>query len=237
VNVLFPHIRGDLMAESQDHEVVLDFEPDFAAPRRGIPLDEAGIAARYYNNIGVENIAAGNYAVAYAYFKAAVRAEPEYVSPYGNLAVLYRRAGHEAEAEKFLRYAISLDGNTDVAMHELHRFLKDHGRVAEAAEVEHKLEAHQQKDPYHWIGLALLDMEKKDFSRAVDKLERANEIAPTFVEVHRYLAVAYARVGNPQKAREELDVLAHVGGSFDKVAFLRRKLDKLDRMETTPQQQ
>jgi Tfp pilus assembly protein PilF len=227
VNVLFPHIRGDLMAESQDHEVVIDFEPDYAAPRRGIPLTEAGILARYYNNVAVENMAAGNYPTAYAYFKAAVRAEPSYSSPYGNLAVLYRRLGHDEEAERLLRYAVGLGGNTDVALHELHRFLKDHGRLREAGEIERKLEARQASDPYHWIGLALANMEKNEMARAIDELQQANDIAPTFAEVHRYLAVAYARSGEVQKARQELAALENLGGPVNKIALLRRKLDRL----------
>ena len=228
VNVMFPRVRGDFMAESETHEVVIDFEPDFAAPRRGTPLSEAGILARYYNNVAVENMAAGNYPVAYAHFKAAIHAEPSYISPYGNLAVLYRRAHREDEAEKLLRYAIALGGNNDVALHELHRYLKDHGRLREAGEVERKLEARQQMDPYHWIGLALADMEKSDFRRAIDKLERANDIAPSFTEVHRYLAVAYARSGKPEKAREELIALETLGSSINKIALLRRKLDRLE---------
>jgi lipoprotein NlpI len=229
VNVMFPRIRGDLMAESETHQVVIDFEPDFAAPRRGTPLTEAGIAARYYNNVAVENMANGRYDVSYAYFKAAIHAEPTYVSAYGNLAVLYRRTGHEPEAESLLRYAIShSDNNADVALYELHRLLKDEGRLSEAGEVERKLEARQQMDPYHWIGLALADMEKNDMRRAIDKLERANEIAPSFAEVHRYLAVAYAKSGKPDKAREELAALENLGGSTNKIALLRRKLDKLE---------
>ncbi|HEY8049973.1 MAG TPA: tetratricopeptide repeat protein [Ramlibacter sp.] len=228
VNVLFPHIRGDLMAESMDHEVVIDFEPDFAAPRRGIPLTEAGIVARYYNNVAVENMAAGNLRAAYAYFKAALQSEPSYVSPYGNLAVLYRRSGHDEEAERLLRYAIGLGGNADVAFHELHRLLQDHGRVREAGEIERKLEARQAQDPYHWIGLGLAAIEKNDMRRAVDDLEHANDIAPGFAEVHRYLAIAYARSGDIPKARQELAQLENMGGQFNKIALLRRKLDRLE---------
>ena len=228
VNVMFPHVRGDLMAESQDHEVVIDFDPDYAAPRRGIPLTEAGIVARYYNNVAVENMAAGNYPAAYAYFKSAVRAEPSYASPYGNLAVLYRRTGHDEQAEQLLRYAVGLGGENDVALHELYRFLKDHGRLREAGEIERKLQAREAADPYHWIGLALAHLEANETGRAIDELQQANDIAPTFAEVHRYLAIAYARAGELGKAREEVAQLENLGGPLNKIALLRRKLDRLE---------
>jgi Tfp pilus assembly protein PilF len=228
VNVLLPHLRSDLMVESMAHDVVLDFEPDFQAPRRGTALTEGGIVARYYNNVAVENMARGEYPRAYAYFKAAVAAEPGYVSPYGNLAVLYRRIGHEREAETLLRHAVSLGGTSDVALHELHRLLADEGRTAEAQEVARQLEARQVSDPYHWISLGLEDLLDNQPGRAIDHLERARDIAPTFAEVHRYLAIAYARTGNIVKAHEEVDLMANAGGPMNKVALLRRKLEKLE---------
>lgn len=228
VNVLFPHFRGDLMVESTAHDVVIDFEPDYAAPRRGAALDESGIVARYYNNVAVENMARGDYPVAYAHFKAAIRADPLYVSPYSNLAVLYRRLGREAEAEKLLRHAVGLDGNIDVAMHELHRLLKNQGRVTEASEIEHRLDERRANDPYHWIGLAVLDLQNSRLRAAIEKLNRANDLAPTFPEVHRYLAIAYGRAGEVGKARDEIALLENSGGPASKVALLRRKLDKVE---------
>jgi Tfp pilus assembly protein PilF len=228
VNVLLPNLRGDLMVESMAHDVVLDFEPDFQAPRRGTPLTEAGIVARYYNNVAVENMALGDNAKAYAYFKAAIRAEPGYVSPYGNLAVLYRRVGHEKEAEMLLRHAVALGGTSDVALHELHRLLVDQGRGSEAQEIALQLDAHQAADPYHWISLGLKELVDDQPKRAIGRFERARDIAPTFAEVHRYLAIAYARTGDTAKAREEVELMANAGGPMNKVALLKRKLEKLE---------
>src|SRR3954471_4511946 len=94
VNVLLPSARTDFMiSDPWGHDVILDFEPDFATARRGTPLTGAAILARYYNNVAVEHMARGESRVAYAHFKAAIQADPSYVSPYGNLAVLYRRSG------------------------------------------------------------------------------------------------------------------------------------------------
>lgn len=229
VNVLLPHLRGDLMVESTAHDVVLDFEPDFQAPRRGAPLTEEGIVARYYNNVAVESMARGEHARAYAYFKAAIRAEPGYVSPYGNLAVLYRRAGREREAEVLLRHAVAMGGTSDAALHELHRLLVDQKRDAEAREVAHQLDARQAEDPYHWMSLGLTRLVENNPRDAVRHFERARDIAPTFAEVHRYLAIAYARVGDVGKAREEVELMANTGATMNKVALLRRKLEGLER--------
>jgi thioredoxin-like negative regulator of GroEL len=70
---------------------------------------------------------------------------------------------------------------------------------------------------------SLLDNDPKD---AVAKFERAREIAPTFAEIHRYLALAYVRTGDARKAQQEID-LAAAGGRADKVAVIRRKIEQL----------
>ncbi len=225
VNVLFPNFRGDLMVESKAHDVVLDFEPEFAAARRGVALAENGIVARYYNNVAVENMAKGNNAVAYAHFKAAIQSDADYASPYSNLAVLYRRIGRNVEAEALLRRAVMLESSTDVTLHELHRLLKDSGRITEAKDVERRLEERRANDPYHWIGLAIVDLQNNSTREAIYKLRRANDLAPTFAEVHRFLAIAYGRNGEVQKARDEVALLEQSGGPASKIALLRRKLD------------
>lgn len=230
VNVLLTGARSDFaMADPWGYDVVIDFEPDYATARRGTPLTEPGILARYYNNIAVEHMARGDARMAYAHFKAAIVADPGYVSPYGNLAVLYRRHGHEQHAEALLRHAVALGGDSDVALHELHRLLGDQGRTGEAAQVRRRLEVRQASDPYYWISRALGSLADKDPGRAVAALERARELAPTFPEVHRYLAAAYMQAGNLKKAREEVERMESLGASTYKVALLRRKLDHAER--------
>jgi Flp pilus assembly protein TadD len=226
VNLLVPHVRIDLFMESSTHDAVLDFDPDFSAIWRGNLLTEDGIVARYYNNIAAESMAVHENARAYAYYKAAIRTEPGYAAPYSNLAVLYRRAGHDAEAETLLRHAVALQGNSDVALHELHRLLADQGRTAEAQQVARELEARQSTDPYYWMGLGVKSLLDDDPKGAVAKFERARDIAPTFAEIHRYLALAYVRAGDARKAKVEVEQAA-AGGHADKVALIRRKIEQL----------
>lgn len=226
VNLLVPHVRTDGFAESSTHDAVLDFDPDFTAIWRGNPLTEDGIVARYYNNVAVENMARREDARAYAYFRAAIRTDPSYVAPYGNLAVLYRRAGHDGEAEQLLRRAVALEGKADVALHELHRLLQDQHRTAEAQEVANKLLARQSADPYYWMGLGVKSLLDNDPKEAIAKFERAREIAPTFGEIHRYLALAYVRMGDARKAQAELDHAASAGRA-DKIALIKRKIEQM----------
>lgn len=225
VNVLFYKSHLDLLEEFQGRDVIIDFEPDFASGRKGTPLNEDGIVARYYNNVAVESMAAGRFNVAYAHFRAAIAAQPDYASAYSNLAVLYRKAGHDMQAERLLRRAVALDsGNSDVALYELHRLLADTGRADEAREIARKLEARRASDPYYWTGLGLKHLQEGDPRRAIEALLKARDIAPGFSEIHRSLAIAYAQVGERTHANDELAALASGGAGADKIAMLRRKL-------------
>lgn len=227
VNVLLTNLRTDLL-EITPRDFVLDFEPDFQAPFRGTPLTEAGIVARYYNNVAVEFMARGDHARAYAHFKAAIRAEPGYPSSYSNLAVLYRRVGHDTEAESLLRVAVAMGGKADVALFELHRLLEEQNRITEAEVVKRELDARRAADPYHWLGLGLARLAADEPRHAIAEFERARDIAPMFPEVHRYLALAYARLGDTHKARDEVELMTTAGDSMNKIALLRRKLDRLE---------
>jgi len=224
VNVLFLRAHRDLQEESTGRDVVVDFEPEFATGRRGTALTESGIVARYYNNIAVEHLAAGRQALAYAHFKAALQAQPDYIAPYGNLAVLYRRIGRDKEAEQLLRTAVSMREGSDVALYELHQLLQDQGRAAEAAHYARLLESRRAADPYYWIGLGVTHLQDNQPRRAIIALERARDISAGFEEVHRYLAMAYARAGEQRRAQEELIALASLGVGEGELSALRKKI-------------
>ncbi len=227
VNVIFLRANGNMLADARTRDVVVDFEPEFATGRLGKALTEDGILARFYNNVAVEHLMQGRRSLAYAHFKAAMLAEPGYAAPYGNMAVLYRSAGLEREAEQLLRQAVALGDPLDVPLHALHQLLVEQGRHAEATRYAQLLETLRTRDPYHWIGLGLKHLRDGEPRRAIDALEQARDIAAGFAEVHRNLALAYAQTGEPRKANEQLAMLASLGAGEAKLSALRRKISLL----------
>jgi Tfp pilus assembly protein PilF len=221
INVVFRRAHRDLR-DSEARNVVVDFDPEFASPRPGRLLSENAVLARYYNNVATEHMGEGRPAAAYAHFRAAIEADPAYPASYGNLAVLYRKAGLDAGAEQLLRQAIALGDPADVPMHTLHQLLTEQGRTDEARQVARELGAWRERDPYHWIGLGVRHLEGGDIREAIEALEHAREMATGFDEVHRYLAVAYWRAGDARKAREQIALLASSGDKRS-LAKLRRK--------------
>jgi Tfp pilus assembly protein PilF len=225
VNVLFRRARRAPLEDAQFHDVIVDFEPDLASAKAGVPLSEDAILARYHNNIAAEHLAQGHPTLAYAYFKAAILADPAYAASYSNLAVLYRDAGLVAEAEQLLRHALVLSDPPDVPLHALHQLLLEQGRDAEARYYEGLLQARQARDPYYWIGLGLRYLQEGDFRQAMGALERAQDMSSGFAEVHRYLALAYWRAGDAVRANEQLSRLESLAGHDATVSALRRKIN------------
>ena len=227
VNLLFRRsgplnwIEGRLQAD----DTIVDFEPQIGSNREGRALSENAILSRYYNNIAVEHLASDRQTLAYAYFKAAILVEPEYSSSYANLALLYRRAGQQADAEALLRRAIALNSEDTVALSSLHQLLLVQGRPAEAEKYARLLQASRDKDPYYWIGFGLQALREGKLRQSIRALEEAQRLTNGFEEVHRYLAVAYWRAGEPVQANQQLSLLASLNRDSPDLDTLRKKFN------------
>lgn len=227
VNLLFRRsgplnwIEGRLQAD----DTIVDFEPQIGSNREGRALSENAILSRYYNNIAVEHLANDRQTLAYAYFKAAILVEPEYSSSYANLALLYRRAGQPADAEALLRRAIAQNSEDTVALSSLHQLLLVQGRPAEAEKYARLLQASRDKDPYYWIGFGLQALREGKLQQSIRALEEAQRLTNGFEEVHRYLAVAYWRAGEPVQANQQLSLLASLNRDSPEVDTLRKKFN------------
>jgi tetratricopeptide (TPR) repeat protein len=189
-------------------DVIIDFEPQVTSRREGTALSDDGILARFYNNVAAEYLAQGELTLAYAHFKAAVLAAPGYSPSYSNLAQLYMRKGFLQSAEQLLLYAIALDDDSDIALRSLHQLLVSQGRESEALKYKEILQVRQTNDPYYWLGVGLHQLQEGNYQKAVNALERAQDLTKGFLEVHRYLAIAYWRAGKPIQAKNQLAVLS-----------------------------
>lgn len=229
VNVLFKRARRNAPDGAGYRDVIVDFEPELASDRAGVVLSERAVLARYRNNVAAEHLAHGRKALAYAHFKAAIEADPAFAASYGNLAVLYRQAGLATQAEQLLRRALVLADPPDVPLHALHQLLIEQGRIEEASRYAAQLQERRARDPYHWIALGTRHLESGQARQAIAALERAQAMAHGFAEVHRLLALAYWRAGEPVRANEQLALLAAVSGSDAWVSALGRKFNPAPR--------
>ena len=209
------------------HGVVIDFEPQVGSPRIGTKLSADQVKARYFNNLGADHLAQGDAKRAYAFLKAAIQTDSRFSPPYSNLALIYQRHGHPAPAEALLRLATALPSDDGVAMAALETLLTAQGRLDEAEAYTRLLGARRERNPYHWIGLGVAEMRAEHWSAAVKALEHAQALSSGFAEVHRNLAVAYARVGESAKAEAQLAKLDSLSPNDPGYAALTAKVRRL----------
>ncbi|HVZ46031.1 MAG TPA: tetratricopeptide repeat protein [Ramlibacter sp.] len=188
-------------------ELVVDFNPDAPPGRLGDKLSEQAIVARVYSNLAAELLTQGRYRHAYAYLKAALANDPAHAPTYTNIALLYRREGLDAQAERMLRVGVALGTQPETAMHALFDLLREQGRDPEAAVVQAQLERRQEADPYYWIARGTSALAEGRPADAVRSLLRADALVEGFGEVHRQLAIAYWQLGRRDKAREQVVML------------------------------
>jgi tetratricopeptide (TPR) repeat protein len=231
VNVRFSRPQRILdQGWAEPHDVVVDFEPDYNSRKVGRTLDEPGILARFYNNVATEYLAEGRKGLAYTYFKAAIVADASYAASYINLAVLYRGASMDSEAEQLLRHAVDLSDRTEVILplNALHAMMVEQGRDADAQRYAQLLKSAEENDPYYWIGLGLRHLKEREYASAIDSFERASKMVNGFPELHQYLAVAYWRAGKLRSANEQLALLESLGDELA-VTGLRSKFKSVKR--------
>ena len=209
--------------------IIIDFEPQVGSRQHGTTLTDEQIMARFYNNRASEYLAGQSDDKAYAYFKAALTADPAFAPAYSNLAQLYYRRGMANAAEGLLKHAIALNEHTDAPLRTLHKLLVAQGRVAEANVVAAKLRQHDDEDPYFWLGIGLDHLQQNRYSKAIDALERAEALTTGFEEIHRNLAIAYSLNGQQKLADKEIAALVAMKTDDQTVKALRRKLGRTPR--------
>jgi Flp pilus assembly protein TadD len=120
------HGRGDEMR-------IFDFS-NMLKKQRSIDalLDDIGMTAIYLNNIGSDELFAGNEASALSYFENAAKLAPEYTPTYANLGIVRRRLGDVDGALAAYHQALRIDVSQPVVLNNLAALYHSQGRVAEA---------------------------------------------------------------------------------------------------------
>lgn len=230
VNVLVPH-EFKLMTHNGRYassNFIIDFEPQAGSRSKGEKLTESEVLARFYNNRAAEYLAQKDTTRAYAYFRAAIQAHPQYATAYANLALLYAKQGWPRDAERLLLHALSLGKPSYAALAAMRDLLQSQGRSEEATQYDGLLARYREEDPYHWLGDGLQALNQGRNGDAVRALERAAELSTGFEDVHFYLGVAYWRNGQSEAASEQLAALTTINSKSASIAVLNKKLHASD---------
>ncbi len=209
--------------------LTVDFVPP--AERRGNAtqaITERTIVAMFQNNRAAEALVAGELDEAYAWARAAVLQDPAFHPSLNTLAVIYRRAGHQALAENTLRGLLREHPRYVAALVNLVELLRHQGRTDEAAPLALQLAALQPTPPFHHHALGMAALEQGRWDDARREFLQELRLQPFQHEVHHALAQALWRLGDTTGAIRHLGLasdysttMAHRGRYAAKLQHLR----------------
>lgn len=219
---------GDRVRSSDfgQHWVLVDFLPgQDLRNQRTTELDERRVRAMYMNNRAAESVAAGQLREAYWWLRAAHAQDASLANLYNTLAVVYRRQGAFADAERTLRVAQAMDPDNEVVAGNLASLQREGGPVAAAAAAvpaTARLPALATRfDPARQ---ALQDGQPKV---ALRWLSGQLGLTPRNPELHYWLAMTYAQAGDSAGTRRHLELATEYSAGTEQRGLYAGKLNRL----------
>jgi len=218
---------------SEANSMVIDFLPSVDARTLNTTfIGERTVIAMYMNNRAVETLTAGQIDAAYWWAREAIRTDPNMLSSYVTLGVIYRRHGQPAWAEAALSRVAEREPNNVYAMSNRILALRDLGREAESAALAKRLEQLDPQPPFKYFneGLAAYRAGKVDVARRLFAKEVAR--APYHHEFEYWLAVTYADLNDMERATIHLRRAQEVSTTRKDHDLYAGKLERLKALST-----
>lgn len=197
-------------------------------------VDERTIVAMFMNNRAAEAVARGRLDDAYAWARAAVLEDGQFVSAYNTLGVIYQRRGAHVLAERVFRAALEVEPRNAHVMGNLVLSLEHQGRAAEAQTMAAELRRLQPHPPFAFFREGQQALREGNFRRAAQLFEREIDRAPDYHEFHFYLAVALLQMGETRSASRHLEKALASSTTREHSALYSAKLQKLRAARAPP---
>ena len=229
VNLTVGRRYHDIRTRIDDNAyLTIDFLPlGETRGQRSWVIAENTVVAMYMNNRAAEALARGQVDDAYWWAREAIRQDPVFVSSYNTLGVVYRRHGNSPEAEQALNHAFRRDPENTQLMSNLAAVLGDQGRVAESKALSVKLEQRRPNAPYHFFNQGVAAMQAGDFRTAKEMFSKEVGRDAYNHEFHFWLAAAYARLGDSERARKHLGIAMEFSNTRQERDLYAAKLDRI----------
>lgn len=212
-----------------DRPLVIDFVEDAnQTDRRARPISESTVLAMFMNNRAAEALVDGKIDEAYWWVRAAVDADPVFLSPYNTLAVVYQRHGNLRAARRVLDYALEREPENTQMLSNLANVLARDGRVEEAQLIERKLVAASKYPPFYFLDLGQQALAAGDVERALGLFEKELKRIPYDHELHFAIALAKLRHGELKEAREHMTLAMENSTRRDQRDIYAAKLNRLE---------
>ncbi len=204
--------RGDLLVLSQhinatgrfnvQRRYVVDFTPEIALQQlTSSIISDSEARALYFNNLGVEELIAGNDAQALDYFKNSLFLDPRESITWNNIGSTYNRMGNKEFAEYAYKAAFELDNRNATAINNLAKYYRNAGDFRMARRYEIAIERFNKKNPYYHFAQGNLAIEDRDLLKARDFYATALRLKEEEPAFYIALARVYRGLGDMEQAQ------------------------------------
>jgi tetratricopeptide (TPR) repeat protein len=199
------HARGDLEKALELYQQAIKIRPEFP---------EAEF------QVGNILTGQGKYPEAEAAFRRAIELKKSWSLPYSGLGALLMRVNRDADAEKSLRQALTIDANDNLALRLLSEIRLRAGDVKEAVELAKRATSTQDAPPSAWLTYAMAQRAAGDKVVARSILDRLIKDQPDNVAALLERADLSTDEKNYDAAIEDLKTASKLK-SGDKVVLTR----------------
>jgi tetratricopeptide (TPR) repeat protein len=228
VNVTLGNHQSHIGGRRMENDLTIDFlAPPELLGLRTRAIQEPTIVAMYMNNRAAELFSQKQLDDAYWWARAAIVADPGFVSAYNTLGVIYRRHGNPAEAQRVLAHALERDPDNAHVMSNLIPVLDELGRTTESRALATKLERIEPNAPFSYYTRGLAALRAGDFGTAREMFAREVDRQPYYHEFHFWLAVAYAGLGEKEPAARQLTLARETSTTRTDQARYAAKLERI----------
>ncbi|PXX47411.1 tetratricopeptide repeat protein [Undibacterium pigrum] len=232
VNIVLGRRPNFLRNTDEYHQsMVIDFlPPSEILGQKTVLISEATVIAMYMNNRAAELLAQHNVNDAYWFAREALRADPDFLTAYNTLGVIYRQHGDFQLAENVFKQILEKEPNNTLTLSNLAEVLRKSGQAQEAQVYISRLEQLQPYPPFYFFNRGLAAMQRGEFTEAKVLFKREIKRDANYDEFHLWLALAHLKLGEIPNATEEL-LLAKANSTTRKAHDLYA--GKLERIKAT----
>ena len=228
VNLLLERPFAATVASYDRFELyTIDFMPGEDSELHVRPLSQRTILAMFMNNRAAEAMVHGQLDDAYWRARQAIKLDPQFVSAYNTLGVIYLQHGDAMHAEQVLHYALGGSPDNPRILANYAEALQQLGRSDEARTVQARLKVVEPVPPFYWFVQGQVALHHGDYATARGLFLKEIARAPDYHEFHYALAVADFGLDRLEEARSELALAMDDAVMRTDHDLYAAKLDKL----------
>jgi Tfp pilus assembly protein PilF len=234
VNLVLEKRTADTLGKYDRYEVyTIDFMPSENSELRTRPISQETVLAMYMNNRAAEAMVRGQLDDAYWRARAAVQLDPQFLSAYNTLGVIYLRHGDAAHAQQVLHDALAASPDNPRLLANYAEALRGLGRTTEAQAIQARLARVEPTPPFYWFVQGQVALHQGDYAKARELFLKEIARAPDYHEFHYALAVADFGLERLDEAGSELALAMDDSVRRTDHDLYAAKLDKLKAWRAT----